>query len=44
MELYFCDLTPGAQQRYLELHGIEDPEEGNFDVHPIHVFEEPEKD
>ncbi len=44
MELYFQDMTPEAQERYLKLQGITDPAEGNFDVYPIHVFEYPDEE
>ena len=43
MELYFRDLTAEAQESYLELHGITDPAEGNFDILPICVFDQPEE-
>ena len=38
-ELYFSDLTPNAQKRFLEFVGIETPEDGNFDFFPIYVME-----
>lgn len=38
-ELYFSDLTPDAQKRFLEFEGIETPEDGNYDVFPIDIME-----
>ena len=34
-ELYFSDLTPEAQARFLVVCGIESAAEGNYDVLPI---------
>jgi len=34
-ELYFSDLTPEAQARFLAVCGIESAAEGNYDVLPI---------
>ncbi len=38
-EVYFEDLTPEAQQRYLEWMKIENSDEGNFEFTPIVIFE-----
>jgi len=34
-EIYFWDLTPEAQKRYLEFMEVSDPKELNEDVFPI---------
>lgn len=34
-ELYFDDLTPEAQARFLDAAGINDPAEANWDLLPI---------
>lgn len=34
-ELYFADLTPDAQARYLAACGLKSAAEGNYDVLPI---------
>jgi hypothetical protein len=38
-EIYFKDLTPEAQGRFLAFEEMADPKEGNYDVFPIAVFE-----
>lgn len=37
-ELYFTDLTDEAQKELLNLAGITDPKELNWDVYPITEF------
>jgi hypothetical protein len=34
-EIWFKDLNPDAQKRYLEFHGVSSPEELNEDLAPI---------
>ena len=38
-EIYFSDLTEEAQKKFLEVEGIENPEEANYDVFPIASIE-----
>lgn len=38
-EIMFEDLNENAQRAFLELMGIENAEEGNWDIVPIAVFE-----
>ena len=39
LEIFFHDLDEEAQQRVLELYGINSPEDMNFDVVPLFVLE-----
>ena len=34
-QIYFSDLTPSAQNRFLKFQKLEKPQDGNFDVYPI---------
>ena len=45
-EIYFSDLTPDAQERFLAAQGLHSAAEGNYDmdVIPICVFEFEEED
>ncbi len=38
MELYFNDLTAEAQKKYLEVAGVSDPSELNWEVSPIAII------
>ena len=38
-ELYFSDLTEQAQKMFLKSAGLQDAEQGNYDVFPITVIE-----
>lgn len=42
-ELYFRDLTPEAQERFLEFYRVYDETEYNWDLFPIATFEVPEE-
>lgn len=42
-ELYFRDLTPEAQARFLEFYRVYDETEYNWDLFPIATFEVPEE-
>ena len=42
LEIYFRDLTPDTQKAVLELHGIESPDEANWEFYPIFILEGPE--
>lgn len=35
MDIMFDDLTPEAQQRLLDLAGIDSPKEANWDIFPV---------
>lgn len=39
LEIFFSDLTEDAQRRLLEFEGVESPEEMNWDVVPLAIFE-----
>jgi hypothetical protein len=43
-EIYFCDLDPDAQKRYLEFEGVSDPAELNAEYSPICVLERSDDD
>jgi len=43
-EIYFDDLTDAAKQRVLELYGMSNAEDGNFDISPLFVLEYEEED
>ena len=34
-EIYFSDLTPEAQKRFLEAQGLKSAAEGNYDVNTV---------
>ena len=34
-DIYFSDLTPEAQRRFLAFYGLTNAAEGNYDVFPI---------
>jgi len=38
-EIYFDDLSPDAQKRYLRFEGVEDPSELNAEYSPLCVLE-----
>lgn len=42
-ELYFSDLTPEAQERFLAFYRVYDETEYNWDLFPIATFEVPEE-
>jgi len=42
LELYFSNLTPGAQARVLEFYQVESPEDMNWDVVPLVALERDE--
>ena len=39
LELYYNDLTPEAQKKYLEVQGVSDASELNWEVNPIAIIE-----
>lgn len=39
MEILYSDLTPEAQKRYLEVNGVSDASELNWEVSPIAIVE-----
>ena len=43
-EIYFWDLTPEAQKRYLEFMEVKEAKELNEDVLPITSIPKPEKE
>ena len=43
-EIYFSDLTPEAQERFLASCGLSSAAEGNYDVFPITAIPTPEMD
>lgn len=43
-EIYFSDLTPEAQERFLASCGLSSAAEGNYDVFPITDVPTPEID
>lgn len=44
VEIYFDDLTEKCQKEILEVFGIDDPKEMNWDVMPIAEIPEPDED
>lgn len=42
-ELYFRDLTPEAQKRFLEFYRVYDETEYNWDLFPVATFEVPDE-
>lgn len=42
-EIYFCDLTPEAQEQFLSVFGLSCAAEGNFDVFPIATIPLPDE-
>jgi hypothetical protein len=45
MELYYNDLTPEAQKRYLKVQGVSDASDLNWEVSPVAIIEvEEERD
>jgi len=38
-EIYFDDLNPDAQKRYLRFEGVEDPSELNAEYSPLCILE-----
>ena len=43
-EIMFDDLNEGAQKRFLEFQGLNDPEDGNFETMPIAIVDLEEND
>ncbi len=39
LEIYFADLTPEAQSRYLEFFGLANAAENNADIIPIFMLD-----
>jgi hypothetical protein len=39
LELFFNDLTPSAQEKYLKVQGVSDASELNWEVNPITIIE-----
>lgn len=39
LELYYSDLTPEAQAKYLKVQGVSDSSELNWEVNPIAIIE-----
>ena len=39
LELYYSDLTPEAQKKYLEVNGVSDASDLNWEVNPIAIIE-----
>jgi hypothetical protein len=39
LELYYSDLTPEAQEKYLKVQGVSDSSELNWEVNPIAIIE-----
>ena len=39
LELYYNDLTPEAQKKYLKVQGVSDASELNWEVSPIAIIE-----
>jgi hypothetical protein len=44
LELFFNDLTPEAQKKYLKVQGVSDPSELNWEVNPIAIIEVEDSD
>jgi hypothetical protein len=44
LELYYNDLTPKAQKKYLEVNGVSDASELNWEVSPIAIIEVEEEE
>ena len=44
LELYYSDLTPEAQKKYLEVQGVSDASELNWEVNPIAIIEVEEEE
>lgn len=42
VEIYLNDLKPEMQKEVLDLLGIDDAKEGNYDIFPLFVIERPE--
>ena len=38
-EIYFSDLTEEAQKSFLKAEGLQNAEDGNYDIFPIAVLE-----
>ena len=38
-EIYFTDLTEEAQKSFLKAEGLQNAEDGNYDIFPIAVLE-----
>ena len=43
-EVFFTDLTPDAQRRYLEFQGVQTFEELNCDILPIAIIDKDESE
>jgi hypothetical protein len=39
MELFFNDLTPAAQEKYLKVQGVSDASELNWEISPIAIID-----
>jgi hypothetical protein len=44
MELFFNDLTPAAQEKYLKVQGVSSASELNWEVSPIAIIEVEDED
>ena len=44
LELYYNDLTPTAQKKYLKVQGVSDASELNWEVNPIAIIEVEEEE
>ena len=44
LELYYNDLTPEAQKKYLKVQGVSDASELNWEVSPIAIIEVEDED
>lgn len=42
VEIYLNDLKPEMQKEVLDLLGIVDAKEGNYDIFPLFIIERPE--
>ena len=38
-EIMFDDLNDEAQKAFLEFQGLDSPEDGNFDISPLAIFD-----
>jgi hypothetical protein len=38
-EIMFDDLTEEAQKQFLEFQGLDNPQDGNFDIAPLAIIE-----
>lgn len=43
-EIFFSDLSPEAQKRYLNFQGVSDPDDLNADIIPLAIIDKAEEE